>query len=181
MPHSFWLMIATTPWWLYLLLYYLLSISFLATKPRLVNIKPMYYACMPLIIFTFIACYIAPPSHQALILALPLFLIGSLYGVTRAKWQGIRAVAELKRIFLPGSWLMFIVIIGIFGARQYVTFKLDINLLHWIKTHGHDYLLPLYAFSIGICTSQLVYFRHLLQRGPFITQEELKALNAHTA
>ena len=176
MPHSFWLMIATTPWWIYFFFIYLIRISLFVTKPRLMAIKPLYYLALPLFICMLIACYIIPPDKNALLFAVPLFMMGSLFGVVRAKWQGIKAVTDKQQLFLPGSWLLFVVVIGLFITRQYLMYHGDFSLIDWIKTHGSSALLPLYAFTIGINVSQLAYFRRLIRRGPYATTNDLNAL-----
>lgn len=176
MPHSFWLMIATTPWWIYLFFIYLIRISLFVTKPRLMTIKPLYYMVLPLFAFMLIACYLIPPTNKALLFTVPVFMIGSLFGIVRAKWQGVKAVTDKQQLFLPGSWLMFIIVIGLFLTRQYLIYHGDFNLMEWMKTDGSAVLLPLYAFSIGINVSQLAYFRRLIQRGPYATPDDLNVL-----
>lgn len=176
MPHSFWLMIATTPWWVYFLLAYFIRVSLFVTKPRMIPIKPLYYAGLPLVAMTMLSCIIAPPSNTALLLSGPLLLTGVLFGVARAKWQGIKAIPHQNTLLLPGSWLMFIAVIALFLIRQYAVYNMNVNLLWLIKAHGDDYFLPLYAITIGIYVSQLLYCRRLIQQGPYATTQELTAL-----
>jgi len=176
MQHSFWFMIATTPWWVYLLLFCAARVSLLITQPRLISIKPLYFASLPLIVFALVASYVVPPSKEALLFAIPLLAIGGLLGILRPKWQGVRARLHTQQLLLPGSWVMFIGILLLFVARQYAVYHAGIDMLDWAKTHGQHFLLPAYMFAIGITGSQLWYFRHLLKNGPYVTHEELKGI-----
>jgi len=174
MPHTVWSMIATTPWWIYLVFFCAIRISFLITKPRVLNIKPFYMASLPLFVFAILACYFLPPSKQAWLISLPLLMGGSLFGFIRSKWHGIKAIANKPQLLFPGSKFMFIIVVGLFIARQYFAFYSSRSVFDWMQAYGHDILLPLYAFSIGIILSQLFYFRHLIQYGPYATQDDLK-------
>ena len=99
MPHKFWFLIATTPWWMYLALLSLLHMSFLLTKPRIVDLKPYYVSFSSLLFFLGLTCYLVPPNEKSLTLTLPLLIAGSIAGIMSARLRGVKAIEDQYKLF----------------------------------------------------------------------------------
>lgn len=175
MAHKFWYIVATTPWWIYLLFFSLIRFSLILTKPRIVSLKTHYLSFFSLFVFLGIACYVFPPKVEGLFLTFPSFIAGGVFALLITRISKVKAIVNEHKIFLPGSWWLLFFILAIFFVRQTLYFYYDqFDWVNWIKLYGPIYLLPLYGFSVGANLTQLIYYRRILKKGPYATEKELE-------
>src|SRR5689334_10534566 len=104
--YTFWQMIANTPWWVFVLFFYLLSIGFGATKPSNVPLNKLFIFPIVIIVLSIVSLYHTLPIITATEYGLwaITFLAGIAFGYLQYKLQGVKAIPGSKEVYIPGSW-----------------------------------------------------------------------------
>ena len=108
-----------TPWWVYVLFFYLLFIGIKALKPHVFSLKKIFI--LPLIfavwsIWQLIAKY---QSFFDIVIWATFIFIGYIAGWGLTQHLKIRADKKKLLIAVPGSYLTLILILVIFGTRYF--------------------------------------------------------------
>src|SRR5690348_15072244 len=109
-----------TPWWIYLLLAYVIYIGIQASKARIIALKKLFI--IPAI-FAFMSIHtlITSFAMNALVIATwcIVILIGIVLGWIQVSRFQIKVDKQKKLIQVPGTWSTLIIIIIIFITRYY--------------------------------------------------------------
>lgn len=123
--NAIWETLTHTPWWVYLLLIYLLKIGIDATKAKVVPLKKLIILPAIFLILS-LNNLITGVRHD--VITLGTYLISLLFGA----WVGWLLVRKLALQFdkkkglirLPGSWVTLVLIVIIFSTKYYFGYTL---------------------------------------------------------
>ena len=162
-----------TPWWVYVLFFYLLHIGFKASKPQ---ITKLYILFILPIIFTVMSLHTLISEVQLtminLITWLCAIIIGTLLGWLQIHKTNIKVDKQKKLISSPGSWSILIIILVIFSTKYYFGYAIASN-----PAALQNQLFVLCMLSIsGICSGafigRLLKYLHYFKVGPYTTLQE---------
>lgn len=137
-----------TPWWVYLILAYLIMIGIRAGRPGFIPLKK--FVIVP-IAFTALSIYtlVTVVAHTWLNIAVWLLalLIGTAIGWLQIKYSRLKVDRERKLIWAEGNWTLLIVLIAIFAAKYYFDYQLAVvpQIIHQ----------PLFLYSMLISSALL--------------------------
>lgn len=147
-----------TPWWVYLLFFYLVSRGIAASKTRVVTLKQL--AILPIVLSAWSIWDLLRFSHITIGLEWVFFsmlVVGALIGWRLVSSQKIEVVSlKNQELKMPGSWLTLVIILVIFATKYFFGFEMaaDPNWVH--------HTTPLYSlFGISALTSGLLCGRLL--------------------
>ncbi len=170
MPHWIWESIANTPWWVYVMMAYLIHIGIKATHPHQISLRQCLY--FPLMfIFLSICLMSALVDHWTLALLerLCLSLIaGVLFGMLQFKFLGIKAIPQTQQLQQPGSYGVLIMTFIMIALKCYLgdQFLLDLSLLQYLQQP--KWLLIVHGFMSGLFIGRILSVLRCLRRGPFV-------------
>lgn len=163
---TFYHLVVSTPWWVYLLLVYLLNLGYQATKTRTVSIKKLFI--IPTI-FTYFSLHTLIKTTPMSLFSLSTFvsslMSGSALGWLQISLYQIEVDRENKLLKLPGTWSTLIIILIVFILRYYFSYRLMTH--PGLETHLQFTLFIL--LLSGICTG-LFLGRFLCYLYRFFTQ-----------
>ena len=164
-----------TPWWVYLLLVYLIFIGIKARETGVVSIYKL--AILP-IIFLMMSIE-SMTSHfkiESLSIATWLIsiLIGAIIGILLVYKSKIRVDREKKLLELPGSWTTLILILAIFMAKYYCGYALSKDPGAVINTSTEILVLALSGICTGTFAGRMLIYLYRLYKEPSCTLEETK-------
>ncbi len=123
-----WQTVIHTPWWVYLLLVYLITVGLKASKARVI---PFWKIFVLPTIFLFMSIQnlmtiesIEYLSIGSLIVAM---IVGSLFGWWQVKRLDIKIDKKYSLIQIPGSWDTLLVILIVFSAKYYFGYEKTTN------------------------------------------------------
>lgn len=113
-------MIAETPWWMYVLIIALCQLAYLSTKTRTIALKPLViFNCAYIAIFI-ISLFVMPESTaQNMAITAACLSIGIFLGWLQYRFSRIKAIKETFQIEIPGSKLLFIILVIFIFAQYY--------------------------------------------------------------
>jgi hypothetical protein len=175
MSNSIWQIIASTPWWVFVIFFYLLRMGYLATKPRVITLSAMLM--FPLLLamgsFTTIFYYLSFTLDHILIWVAG-FLLGIGLGYIHYRFLNIKAISNTQSLYITGSWSLLLIILLIFGIKYYFGYEIAINPNLFAQKEYAFSLLALYGMLTGFFAGRLSYAANCLKNGPFLTEEELQ-------
>lgn len=142
-----------TPWWVYLLLIYLITAGLKATKPRVI---PFWQVFALPIIFLAISIQSLMTLENIEYISIGSWIaamsVGSLFGWWQVKRLDIKIDKKSSLIHIPGSWDTLIVILIIFIGKYYFGYEKAVNplLLAQLK-----FKISMLVLS-GVCTGLLL-------------------------
>lgn len=169
MPNSFWEMVANTPWWVYLIFTYLIYISFLATKPRVISFRQLLI--LPSIFITLsiisLSTILQIDAYNIFLWSSALFL-GIPLGWLQFFLQKIKAIKNESKLYIPGTWSLFFFCLFIFAAKYYYSFELAIDPKSIASSPYAPYILLLYGLFTGLFIGKLFYSLQCYKSGPYL-------------
>lgn len=148
-----WETLTHTPWWVYLLLVYIIRAGFQASSTQVLSFSRLFIAP---VIFAFAALHTLlatiKVSYIDLLIWSCFFIIGILLGMWLIKRLAIKVDKKNSLIQIPGTWSTLIVMVIIFLSKYYFAYKLT--------RHPHyaaqlDFVLTMLSIS-ALCTGLLL-------------------------
>jgi len=126
--NTIWQTLTHTPWWVYLLLAYLLRMGIKASQTRIVALKKLFI--IP-IIFSAMSVHTVLDSFQLTGLAVGILASNLLLGIMIGWYQVYRLAIQVDRqhglIQIPGTWSTLIIILIIFATKYYFGYELAMD------------------------------------------------------
>lgn len=164
-----------TPWWVYLLFFYLLKIGFGATKTCVVSMKKM--VILPLI-FTALSIHTMIASFRvtATIFLIWFFSIalGSLIGYLLVRHFPYRVDKKKQLIEMPGTWLTLIFILLIFFAKYFFGYEISADPMLLKNTVFEFALLGTSGVVTGLFIGRLICYLNEFRVGQSVDLKETK-------
>lgn len=171
MSHSIWQVIANTPWWVFFLFVYLIRVSYVATKPRIIPLKSMLI--LPSIFVTLsifgLANIIKLDSYNIL-LWLAALLVGSSLGWLQFYALKIKAIKEGNKIYIPGTWSVFFIVLTIFSIKYYFNVELALDPASIAASKYGPIFILMYGLFTGLFFGRLAYSIRCVKSGPYLSE-----------
>jgi len=168
MTNTIWDKIADTPWWYFLAFAFLVHASFLATKPRVIHVRSIFLSpIIPITLSIFSIHHFIPMTTQNIAAWLDALVLGVALGWLQFYISNIQAILHQPKIYIPGTWQLFIIVMAAFSAKIYYGFTIgfDPNILS-----DPDYA-PIFMFAYGLITGlfcgRLTYSVQCIKSGPY--------------
>ena len=117
-----------TPWWVYLILAYLIFIGIRAGRPGFISLKR---AVIIPVAFTALSIYtllsVVQPSILHITIWLIAMLVGSFIGWIQIKFSRLKIDRERRLIWTEGNWTLLIIFILIFAAKYYFDYQIAVT------------------------------------------------------
>ena len=117
-----------TPWWVYLLFFYLVSIGLSALQPKAVSIIKL--AILP-VLFTALSVHTLMVSFAMTITTISVWagsiLLGIFLGLILVSGHNYKVDRKNLLILLPGNWITLILILIIFASKYYFSYELSVD------------------------------------------------------
>ncbi|VVC76525.1 hypothetical protein AQUSIP_18410 [Aquicella siphonis] len=173
MPYAFWEAVAETPWWIYLLIFGIFYIAYRSTKPRFAAVRPIMINNGLMISFLFAgwATMVEINARQIGILS-GAAVAGILIGWLHFRFSGIKAVKNKSLIRMPGSWILFAVILLMVAAKYYYfgyTYTLDMEVIKQGKYHS--LISGAVGLIFGMFMGRMYYLLQCLKYGPYTDEK----------
>lgn len=159
MSYTFWENLAETPWWFYLILFFIFRLAYLATKPRSFFIKPLFISQAMYIIFILLSFIsIIQLSSANILLFFTLLSVGTLLGWVQFRYKQIKVIKDKSQVYIPGTWIFFISLFILIPAKYYyfgsqTTFDITVfQQAQWLP-----FMYGFFGFSMGITLGRTVY------------------------
>lgn len=169
-----WDNIADTHWLVYAFCIYLLWIGYRTTKPRLLSINHLVIAAILYFIVITPALFIGYDCTWRLALIwLGTLLGGTILGYIHARFYPIKAVQQSQHLYLPGTWIFFILIIGVQAFILYrILFMTGINVLY--EPHTTAPIFGFVGLGLGLLAGKTLWGIKCIKFGPYIVLKTAK-------
>ena len=150
---AIWQALTHTPWWVYVLFFYLLKVGVDATKSNTVSLKKLFVlpSAFFLISLNTLINSVQPTVANFSIYTLALG-VGVSGGWILVKNMALQFDKNKELIRLSGSWATLLLILTIFTAKYYFGYSLAID-----PSLSEDTLFELSMLAVsGVCTGMLI-------------------------
>ncbi len=173
MSNSIWETIALTPWWTYVVIWYLLYLSFKAAKPRIVSLNTFIFLHILTTSFILIGLfYLVEMNLPHILICLASALVGVLLGWLHFRAHKIKALKNEAKFYMPGSWVLLILIILLVIAKYYYFgSQLLFNPTVFKQEKFTPYILTITGLVIGLFIGRTLYLLRCIKYGPYLQQE----------
>jgi hypothetical protein len=148
-----------TPWWVYLLLAYVIFIGIKASKSRTVSLRKLFI--LP-VIFLALSLEMLVSHFDLNTLSICTWLgsvlLGSLIGALLVVRQPITVDRDKKALHLGGSWSTMILIFIIFSGKYYCGYALSADPGAVINTHTEIAVLAISGACSGTFLGRMLYY-----------------------
>lgn len=156
-----------TPWWVYVLLVYLIIIGIQASKTRVVSILRLFI--LP-ILFTVLSLETLLTAVTPDFFAVSSWLGSVMVGVILGWWQiSLWRIQTDRRHFLvrvPGNWSTLILILIIFATKYYFSYQLAVDPQLLDQTWFEFSMLAISGLCTGLFIGRLLCFLYRMKTGP---------------
>lgn len=158
-----------TPWWVYVLIVFLIKLGINASKTNIVSLKKLFI--VP-VVFTFMSIHTLLTSFQVNLLTLSTWtgsiLIGIFLGWLQIYRYKLRVDKQHFLIEIPGTWSTMIIIIIIFVAKYYFGYQLAVD-PHKANQTGFEFsMLAISGTCTGLFIGRFICYIYRLQTTPSI-------------
>lgn len=170
MSYSAWGTIAETPWWIYLIVLYVLKVAYQSTKPAFITLKSsmLFPSIVTSILIFSMASLIRLDFYQYLLLALSL-VPGLILGCLQFHFRRIKAIKSKNQFYIPGSWSVFVIVFTLFLAKFYFYgFNFSLNAEALKQNNNSLPMIALCGLMIGLMIGRMGSFYRCMKVGPFI-------------
>ena len=166
--YAFWQIIATTPWWAYLLLMYIVNIGFAARRPRYLHYNQLIIAPSVLTTLFLLTFYHLLP-WQLVYLAVwgAMIPLGAVLGWLQYKHLKIKAIRHTAKLYIPGTWSVLIIMVLLFSLKYYLGLKISFDATTLQQPKYIWSLVTAYGLFTGLFLGRAFYAQRCLQMGPF--------------
>jgi hypothetical protein len=166
--HSFLQSIASAPWWGLPLFLYLMHMAYRANRPREVYVRALLLAPMLFILMSFIGMtYFIKVTPMNIKVWADMLLLGLGLGWLHFSAIKVMAISGQKKLQMPGTWLIMILVPVVFALKWHF------GLTGWINPRMFDspkvalYLMGVYGFFSGLFLGRAAYALRSMKLGPF--------------
>lgn len=121
-------LLINTPWWVYLILIYLIIVGIKASKTRIVSLKKLFI--IPLV-FLIMSIETLISSFKIDLLNFSIWslgiLIGAIFGYIQTYRYKLKIDKENGLLEIPGTWSTLVIISVIFIAKYYISYELAVD------------------------------------------------------
>lgn len=163
MHHSIWQAIASTPWWVAILFIYAACIGYRATKPYEIPLRNLMLSACLLSGLTAIALSThIPPTPANLGVWANMMLFGAGISWLHLRIKQVKISPDGKRLEMPGSWNIFLIMIVILVIKYYMGFQFSLSFNpDLLKSPKIAFtLMALYGLFTGSFLGRIAYARH---------------------
>ncbi len=173
MSYSTWEGIADTPWWVYLIMLGFLNIGYLVTKPRFIFVKAeLFTQTLAMAILIIGISYIFKFTWHNTGIIFGSMLAGFMLGWMQFYFGDIRAVKGKWIVHIPGSWVVFILMIAIIIAKYYFYgHRFFISLEELKQEKYYPTYLTLSGLAIGLFIGRVHYLLRVVRSGPYYEEK----------
>ena len=177
MTDTIWQAAIHTPWWVYLLMLYVLIIGIKASKGRIVSLKKL---CIIPVIFIAMSIHTLVTSFKitpfSVTTWLMTILIGTLLGWLFIYRFTLRVDKPHSLIETPGTWSTLIIIIIIFATKYYFGYELGTDPT-LAKHLGFEFsLLTVSGLCTGFFVGRVICYLYRLQSNVSVNLSQEKKL-----
>lgn len=163
---TIWQTAVHTPWWVYLLLLYLISIGIRASKTNIVLLKKLFI--IPIII-TFMSVHTLIASFAISAFTITTWsgaiLIGTILGWLQIYRLTLKVDKQHALIQVPGTWSTMIIIIIIFATKYYFGYELSVD-PNLVDQTGFEFsMLTVSGVCSGLFIGRLLCYLYRFQTG----------------
>lgn len=154
-----WQFSMNTPWWVYVLLIYLIYIGVKASKTRVVKLPVIFI--IPLI-FVGISLHTLFSSFSidgvAMLTWLCAILFGLMLGWRQIYHYVLRVDKEHQLIQVPGTWSTLTIVLAMFAAKYYFSYELVTNALFVSSPVFKNMALIIFGVAAGFFIGKLLCY-----------------------
>lgn len=153
---TIWETLRHTPWWAYLLFFYLLKRGYDATKTRVFAFKKLFILpslFLAISINTLLTSFRLTPLTTTTYLI--TFILGTVGGWLLVRNVDLQFDHKQHLVKLPGTWTTLILISVIFSTKYYFGYSLTINPTLAQDTHFELMMLSVSGFCTGLFLGRL--------------------------
>lgn len=170
---SIWQALVHTPWWVYLLLAYLIKIDIQASKTRVASLKKLFILPTILLLMSIHTLITSFPINP---FTLTIYIISILLGIALGFWQIYRLKIKIDKkhmlIQLPGTWSTLIVVLIVFAAKYFFGYELavDPNLVK--QTDFEIIMLGISGILTGLFVGRVICYLYRYATYPSVNLRE---------
>lgn len=161
--NTIWQALTSTPWWVFLIFFYLMKVGYDATKTNIVSLKRLFILPSVLLVMSIKTLITSvPPYSFHLSFYFFSLLCGIIGGWMLVKNLDLQFDKRNGLVKLPGSWTTLILILIIFSAKYYFGYSLATN-----PDKAQDITFKVLMLSVsGVCTGLFLgrLFCYLLRK-----------------
>jgi hypothetical protein len=174
MNNSIWEIIANTPWWVFVLLVYLIRVGLGATRSRIVPVRRLLILPTIFIALSFVSMYNNMQlTFDHVLIWSAAFMIGSCLGWLQFKALKIKAVKNRASLYVPGTWSLLVIIIILFCVKYYYGYQ---NAIDPTKLQSNIWLFFAYGLFTGLFAGRVGYAVRCIKAGPYASDETIAQL-----
>lgn len=158
-----------TPWWVYVLLVYLITMGTKASKTRVVSLVKLFI--IP-IIFIFMSIHTLISSFRMSVHTVSTWSIAIILGVVLGYLQMSRYTFEIDRVHrlikIPGTWTTLVFILIIFVSKYYFSYQLSVDPAIVHETTFKYLMLGLSGVFTGLFIGRLICYLYQFMKNPSV-------------
>jgi hypothetical protein len=98
---------------------------------------------------------------------------GTLFGWVHFRLLKVHAIKHPSRIYIPGSWIVFIMVLGFLSTIYYCANRFGVNPATILRGSHASIILVWYGLFGGLFIGRMIYSLRCLKAGPH--REEVAA------
>jgi len=165
-----------TPWWVYLLFFYLIKLGIGASKTSVVPLKKL--VILPLI-FTVLSIHTMIVSFQVTAAVVEVWfasiLLGTFFGYVLVRNYVFRVDKKKYLIELPGNWITLILVLAIFVSKYYFGYAMSMDPTVVHNTHFEFIMLSVSGIITGLFIGRLICYLNEFRVGKSVELTEDKS------
>lgn len=174
--NGIWQTLVHTPWWVYLLLIFLIRVGIRASKTHVVSLKKLFI--VP-IIFTFMSIHTLFTSFTVGALTITTWAVAILIGMALG-WIQVHRYSlqvDMKNLLIqvPGTWSTLIIILIIFIAKYYFSYELSVDPQLAQQTIFEICALAISGIFTGLFIGRLICYLYRLKTSESVTLQPEKS------
>jgi hypothetical protein len=154
-----------TPWWVYILFFFLLYIGIKAMQPGTVSIYKLMILPVVFLLMSMHTLQVEMSLGATMVIVWVLGLAGGIViGAWHSKKHYLGRGSEKMTVKVDGSSITLLLILFIFAAKYYFGYMLN---AHPEKLHELGFaafLLACYGFGVGVFVGRVIYFLMKLKK-----------------
>lgn len=167
MLKTIWEILIHTPWWVYLILAYVLNVGIRASKTRVVALKKLFIVPA---IFLFMSIHTLVTSIKIDIFTVTIWSLAILLGTGLGWWQIARYQLQVDKkhglIRLPGTWSTLLIIAIIFITKYYFGYQQAVNPDFANQASLIYSLLAVSGICTGLFIGRLICYLYRMETNP---------------
>ncbi len=170
MPHAFWVSLASTQWWVYFLFVFLIRVSLVATKPRTMAVKTLFFFPSLFATLSIITLSVIMQIDSFNIITWTSgLIIGISFGWLQFYLMNVQAIKNENKLYIPGSWSLFCIVVLLFSLKYYYSAVLTLDPMQVAASPYGPYFLLFYGFCTGLFMGRMAYSVYCIKTGPYTT------------